>query len=268
MFRKIEREIKKLMTYLVVAVWVVYGAVELVIWAAHQAWFPYVIGGAVGIAILLVVAKIYFESDTYINDQGYIVLRKHNELEHRYIAKQLLNRDLRDNEVVHHINGKKTDNDIGNLCLLNNEKHEHFHAWLRWKKEKAGRYPSITNQKRVLEKEYGGILLENAKPLPQLTNPQSEFDEDDLEIQNQLYSKLKGARIRLARKKDIPAYMVFEDRTLREMAEYVPESESEMLKIWGMEQKKFQLYGRYFLAVIRNFKIEHGLDGRNKKDPA
>ena len=102
-------------------------------------------------------------SATYINSNGYVVLKEFNELEHRHIAKQLLGRNLHRNEIVHHINGKRTDNRVNNLCLMDGEKHEHFHAWLSWKKEKSGRYPSINDQKRVLEQEYGGMLLEKIK---------------------------------------------------------------------------------------------------------
>lgn len=46
---------------------------------------------------------------------------------------------------------------------MDSEKHEHHHSWLKWKKEKTGRYPSIAQQKRVLENEYGGMLLESVR---------------------------------------------------------------------------------------------------------
>ncbi|MGE3974544.1 MAG: HNH endonuclease [Bdellovibrionales bacterium] len=92
---------------------------------------------------------------------GYVVLLPIYEREHRYIAKQKVGRNLTSDEHVHHINGNKTDNKIENLCLMDSEKHEHFHAWLRWKKEKDGTYPSIRDQKRTLVQEYGGTLLEN-----------------------------------------------------------------------------------------------------------
>ena len=71
-----------------------------------------------------------FKPEKYVNQYGYVVLSRQNELEHRYIAKQLLGRELKHNEVVHHINGRKTENEITNLCLMDREKHEHFHSWL------------------------------------------------------------------------------------------------------------------------------------------
>ncbi len=100
----------------------------------------------------------------YINKKGYAVLTAFDELEHRHIAKHILGRRLRGDEVVHHINGCRDENQLGNLCVMNREKHEHFHSWLRWKKEKAGKYPPIREQKKILVQEYGGTLLENYKP--------------------------------------------------------------------------------------------------------
>lgn len=95
-----------------------------------------------------------------IDPDGYVVLLPINEREHRYVARHKIGRNLTPDEHVHHISGIKTDNEIENLCLMDGEKHEHFHAWLRWKKEKDGMYPSINDQKRVLAQEYGGTLLE------------------------------------------------------------------------------------------------------------
>jgi hypothetical protein len=108
---------------------------------------------------------LYMKVTRYINSNGYVVLTEFNELEHRYIAMKLMGRDLQPNEVVHHINGIRTDNNIVNLCLMDRQKHELFHAWLLWKKEKVGRYPSVSAKKRFLENECGGTLLESLNPL-------------------------------------------------------------------------------------------------------
>lgn len=129
-----------------------------------------VIGLAVFVAFLLFWLRRTFKSKPEpeltksIDADGYVVLLPINEREHRYIARQKMGRNLTPDEHVHHINGNKTDNKIANLCLMDGEKHEHFHAWLRWKKEKGGMYPSIIDQKRVLVLEYGGTLLENLSP--------------------------------------------------------------------------------------------------------
>jgi hypothetical protein len=42
---------------------------------------------------------------------------------------------------------------------MDREKHELFHSWLRWKKEKSGYYPRFKDQIRILRDEYGGMIL-------------------------------------------------------------------------------------------------------------
>lgn len=80
---------------------------------------------------------------------------------HRMIAERLLKRRLSSDEAVHHIDGMKWNNDPSNLCVMDKMKHEHFHAWMEWKRAKENSYPSIDVLKRELQKDvYGGILLE------------------------------------------------------------------------------------------------------------
>ena len=65
---------------------------------------------------------------------------------YRETAMKVLGRNLERNEIVHHINGNREDNGVENLCVMDGVKHEMFHTWLRWKKEKSGYYPPIVHQ--------------------------------------------------------------------------------------------------------------------------
>ena len=65
-----------------------------------------------------------------------------------------------------------------------------------------------------------------------------------------LLSALKAKRRALAEAARVPAYVVFTDRTLIEMAETRPASLDEMARIGGVGTKKLEIYGDAFLSVI------------------
>ncbi|MHC0052167.1 DNA helicase RecQ [Actibacterium sp. D379-3] len=65
-----------------------------------------------------------------------------------------------------------------------------------------------------------------------------------------LLSALKARRRAFAEEASLPAYMVFNDRTLIEMAETRPATLDQMARIGGVGAKKLERYGAAFLAVI------------------
>ncbi len=65
-----------------------------------------------------------------------------------------------------------------------------------------------------------------------------------------LLSLLKARRRALAETQNVPAYVVFADRTLIEMAERKPATLDEMAGITGVGAKKLESYGLAFLEVI------------------
>ena len=65
-----------------------------------------------------------------------------------------------------------------------------------------------------------------------------------------LLSALKAKRRALAEAAKVPAYIIFTDRTLIEMAEKRPATLDDMARIGGVGAKKLESYGHAFLEVI------------------
>lgn len=66
-----------------------------------------------------------------------------------------------------------------------------------------------------------------------------------------LFEDLKAVRREIADKKGVPAYIVFSDATLIEMAAAKPQTEAELLNISGVGPTKLDRYGEDFLEVLR-----------------
>ena len=71
-----------------------------------------------------------------------------------------------------------------------------------------------------------------------------------------LFTRLKALRKRLADRDGVPAYIVFNDRTLAELAERRPSSLHQMLQVSGVGEAKLARYGPDFLAEINAEKTD------------
>jgi ATP-dependent DNA helicase RecQ len=69
---------------------------------------------------------------------------------------------------------------------------------------------------------------------------------------NPLFEALRDKRKALASEHGIPAYIIFHDSVLRDMAHLCPESLAELGKIPGVGAKKLETWGADFVAVIRD----------------
>jgi ATP-dependent DNA helicase RecQ len=79
-----------------------------------------------------------------------------------------------------------------------------------------------------------------------------------------LLSALKAKRRALAEAARVPAYIVFNDRTLIEMAETRPKTLDDMARIGGIGATKLERYGREFLNVITGEAAEELHPSRRK----
>ncbi len=64
---------------------------------------------------------------------------------------------------------------------------------------------------------------------------------------------LKRLRRRLADERDVPAYVIFPDRTLIEMAKALPADRAALSRLHGIGAKKLDSFGDLFLAEIREY---------------
>jgi len=67
-----------------------------------------------------------------------------------------------------------------------------------------------------------------------------------------LYTSFKELRLKLAEEQGVPAYVIFHDKTLHEMARIRPNNLDEMKSIAGVGEQKLKRYGHLFLAEIKN----------------
>jgi ATP-dependent DNA helicase RecQ len=65
-----------------------------------------------------------------------------------------------------------------------------------------------------------------------------------------LFDRLRQLRKRLADERNVPAYIVFSDLALRQMARDYPANEREFARISGVGEKKLHEFGSVFLAEI------------------
>ena len=66
-----------------------------------------------------------------------------------------------------------------------------------------------------------------------------------------LFEALREKRRAIAQEKNLPAYVIFHDRSLAEMARLRPSSLAAMRSIYGVGEAKLERYGSLFLEVIR-----------------
>jgi len=104
------------------------------------------------------------------------------------------------------------------------------------------------------------ILFENKKV--QLTRPEEDsFQNKDFApkkskktlLFEELFERLRKVRKQIADYEEVRAYIIFNDKTLTELAEKRPLTSQEMLKISGVSWAKLKAYSKYFIPEIKDF---------------
>jgi ATP-dependent DNA helicase RecQ len=121
--------------------------------------------------------------------------------------------------------------------------------------EKNYRVLLLTSQGREVMKKRGKI------PLSPASAKEIKERREEGEPDKGLFEELRKLRLELARAEGLPAYCIFQDRTLQEMASRLPDSREKIMAIVGVGEITFRKYGSAFLDLISKWKR-----GRNKGD--
>ncbi|MDG6774009.1 DNA helicase RecQ [Thiomicrorhabdus sp. ZW0627] len=103
----------------------------------------------------------------------------------------------------------------------------------------------------------GQVELQLALPkktLSKTNRPAGKSLRDNLsDADREVFDELRALRKEIAESEEVPAYVVFGDAALVEMAKHKPQNDGELLKINGVGESKLARYGFEFLALLRRY---------------
>ena len=109
----------------------------------------------------------------------------------------------------------------------------------------------------------GREALRNRSPIlltkqPESTAPRIRDRTGSIECDETLFDQLRIVRRKLADERNVPAYVIFSDVSLREMARSYPETRAEFRRIPGVGEQKLRTLAAPFLEAISAYLREHG----------
>lgn len=84
--------------------------------------------------------------------------------------------------------------------------------------------------------------------------------------EHELFEALQVVRLMIAKKRGVPAYVIFSDATLHDMCRRLPTTQEEFRMVNGVGETKLKLYGERFMNVIRK-SVSDTKKGRKQKLP-
>ncbi|MBI4972145.1 MAG: DNA helicase RecQ [Candidatus Omnitrophica bacterium] len=91
--------------------------------------------------------------------------------------------------------------------------------------------------------------IERSEFAPKTKSKKSRVIEEDYD--EDLFERLRQLRKSLADERDVPAYIIFSDVSLRQMSRDYPANEREFAKISGVGEKKLKEFSKIFIAEIK-----------------
>ncbi|GAC1327784.1 MAG: hypothetical protein NVSMB28_24570 [Collimonas sp.] len=108
----------------------------------------------------------------------------------------------------------------------------------------------------MLRGEQAVQLREYQKPVKQKRSggkPKGYVETDLSTLEQAIFEKLRWWRVETARKHNVPAYVIFHDATMREIAKAQPASLDDLRGVSGVGEKKLETYGAEIVELIAEF---------------
>ena len=118
---------------------------------------------------------------------------------------------------------------------------------------KSWEYRSLCLTQKSLEILTGGQVLQLRKQEFTFSKKTKKEKKEVQHSKDDLFGALKSLRNKIAKEKNLPSYIVFNDKSLHDMCHILPRNEEEFLLVHGVGQSKLQNYGDEFLKVIKEY---------------
>ena len=189
-------------------------------------------------------------------------------------AVKALKENFRQEYVIDFVKGRGTDD-------LKEHKHDELEEFGSGEDEDPKIWNPVVRQALLegfLKKDvenYGILKLTSAgkrfmkKPTSFMIVMDAEFKSEEEEediiggtavLDPELFAMLKDLRKNMARKQDIPPYVIFQDPSLEQMSMMYPITEQELLNIQGVGAGKAKRYGAEFCKLIKKYCEEKGIE--------
>jgi len=121
----------------------------------------------------------------------------------------------------------------------------------------------IDNPGRFNLSQRGAKFLEDPYPVKISKDHEYDLEGEEEEIEKEiidaksydanLFEMLKSLRKKVAKEKDLPPYVIFQDPSLEEMATLYPTTQDDLKKIIGVGESKARKFGKPFLEMIDKY---------------
>ena len=158
-------------------------------------------------------------------------------------------------------------NELSTWGLLADKNKRNVRDWIEQLVEQG--FMQKTGDYNVLEVTEAGRQLLNGDLIPRLLKPskpakdrrRSTVEADSWEgVHRGLFESLRQLRRKVAEAKRVPAYIVFGDATLRDMARRRPATLDSFRSVRGIGEKKLEDYGEQFIKAIAEFCQRHEVE--------